>query len=78
MSPRLDSHDSINRINKLIFYCNKRGNSNEKYSTIIQSFQKVMIQSIESINQNYIVLTGENQTEEMLPHFSRVFIISGI
>ena len=33
-----------------------------------------MVQSIKSINQNYISITGTSQTTNMSPHFSRVLL----
>ena len=77
VSRRLNTRDSLDRINESEFYCDNRGYSNDKYVATIQNIQTVMIQFIESLNQNSIVITGATQTTDMSPHFSRVFVISG-
>ena len=70
ISPRINTHDSIDRIKQLKFYCSNRGNSNDKYVTTIQNFQTVILQSIESINQKCIAITGSTQPKYMSPHLS--------
>ena len=46
ISPRINTHDSIDRTNQSKLYFDKRGNSNNKWFTVIQNFKRVTIQSI--------------------------------